>query len=268
MISFKRVAVIGASGNTGAPTVSLLHKAGFEVTALTRPDSSSSFPNYVKVKPVDYTSISSLAEAFAGIDAVVSCVGSFALHVEPALVEAAAKAGVKRFIPAEFGADLLNAKVKAFPILAGKIQVQDLLKAKVNETGMTYTLIFTSLFLDWGLDVAMIINIKESKAKLYDGGDRIVSFTTLASVAKAIVGCLQHAEETENRGVYVQDIATSQNHLIKLAKELQPQKEWTTEYADLLEVYQKAHEAFLRKDFANMTGSVSIPATSCALPTP
>lgn len=64
--------------------------------------------------------------------------------------------------------------------------------------------------------------------------------------------------------MYVQDIATSQNHLIKLAKEVQPQKEWTTEYADLLEVYKEAHKAFLRKDFANMTGSVRTRDLPCS----
>lgn len=262
MSPIKTVAVVGASGNIGSPTVKLLQEAGFDITAITRADSSSTFPEYVKVKSVDYASIPALTEAFAGIDAVVSAVGYFALDIQPNLVEAAAKAGVSRFIPAEFGADLLNEKTREFPILASKLQVQDLLKAKAGESGMTYSLIFTSLFLDWGLDTGMVINVKEGKAKLYDGGNTIVSFTTTTTTAKAIVGCLQHLEETKNRGVYVQDIATSQNHIIELSKKVQPEKEWATELADTAVMEKEAHEAFLRKDYANMTGSVSVMISS------
>lgn len=256
--SIKKVAVVGASGNIGVPTVKFLHEAGFDITAIKRPDSSSSFPDYVKVKPIDYTSISALTDAFTGVDAVVSCLGYYALDHQANLVEAAAKAGVKRFIPAEYGADLLNPKTREFLVLASKIQVQDLLKVKAKETGMTYSLIFTGLFLDWGLDTGMVINVKEGKAKLYDGGDRIVSFTTTTTIAKAIVGCLQHPDETKDRGVYVQDMATSQNHMIKLAKEVHPQMEWTLENADTAVMEKEAHEAFLRKDYANATGSVSV----------
>jgi nucleoside-diphosphate-sugar epimerase len=258
MSSIKTVAVVGASGNIGAPTVKLLHEVGFEVTAITRADSSSTFPDYVKVKPVDYTSIPDLTDAFTGIDAVVASVGYFALDIQPNLIEAAAKAGVSRFIPAEFGADLLNEKTRKFPILASKIQVQELLKLKAKETGMTYSLVFTSLFLDWGLDNGMVVNVKEGKAKLYDGGDRVVSFTTTTTVAKGIVGCLQHLEETKNRGIYVHDIATSQNHIIELAKQVQPEKEWETETEDTAAMEKQAQEAFLRKDYANMIGSVSV----------
>ena len=165
--------------------------------------------------------------------------------------------GVKKFIPAEYGADLLNPKTKEFPILASKVQVQDLLKVKAKETGMSYSLIFTGLFLDWGLDTGMVVNVKDGKAKLYDGGDRTVSFTTTTTVAKAIVGCLQHPEETKNRGVYVQDVATSQNHIIEIAKQVHPDKPWALETADTAVMEKEAHEAFLRQDYANMVGSVS-----------
>jgi uncharacterized protein YbjT (DUF2867 family) len=254
------VAVVGASGNIGAPTVQLLHAAGFQITALTRPDSSSTFPDYVTVKTADYTSIPSLVEAFTGIDAVISCISYLALDSQPNLVEAAAQAGVTRFLPAEYGADCLNPKTREFPILASKIQVEELLmaKAKAHEgEGMSYTLLFTGLFLDWGLETGMIVNVKEGKARLYDGGDRIVSFTTTRTIAKAIVGCLEHLEETRNRGVYVQDIATSQNHIVGLARGVQPEKEWMLERADTEVMEREAEEAWRRKDYANMVGSVS-----------
>ena len=266
MSPIRTVAVVGASGNIGFPTVQLLHAAGFQITALTRPDSSSTFPDYVTVKTADYTSIPSLVSAFTGIDAVISCISYLALDSQPNLVEAAAQAGVTRFLPAEYGADCLNPKTRAFPILASKIQVEELLMAKAKgQEGMSFTLLFTGLFLDWGLDTGMIVNVKEGKARLYDGGDRIVSFTTTGTVAKAIVGCLEHLEETENRGVYVQDIATSQNHIIELARGVQPEKEWILERADTEVMEREAEEAFRRGDYANMVGSVSYLFYSCGI---
>ena len=265
MSPIKTVAVVGASGNIGAPTVQLLHAAGFQITAITRPDSSSTFPDYITVKIADYTSIPSLTAAFTSIDAVVSCISYFALEQQPNLVEAAARAGVKRFIPAEYGADCLNPKTRAFPILASKIQVEELLMAKAKQqtddgAPMSYTLLFTGLFLDWGLQTGMIVNIKEGKATLYDGGDRIVSFTTTTTIAKAIVGCLQHPEETKNRAVYVQDIATSQNRIVELAKEItRPEVGWTDlKIADTAVLERGAEEAFRKGDYANMVGSVSV----------
>jgi uncharacterized protein YbjT (DUF2867 family) len=258
MSPIRTVAVVGASGNIGFPTVQLLHASGFQITAITRPDSSSTFPDYVTVKPADYASIPSLVEAFTGIDAVISCISYLALDSQPNLVEAAAQAGVTRFIPAEYGADCLNPKTREFPILAEKIKVEELLMAKAkSEEGMSYTLLFTGLFLDWGLETGMIVNVKEGKARLYDGGDRIVSFTTTRTIAKAIVGCLEQLEETKNRGVYVQDIATSQNHIVELAREVQPEKEWMLERADTEVMEREAEEAWRRKDYANMVGSVS-----------
>lgn len=253
----KSVAIAGASGNIGAPTVQLLHAAGFTITALTRPNSPSTFPSYVTVKPVDYASIPSLTSALHGIDAAISCLGSFSLEHQPNLIEAAAAARVHRFIPAEYGADCLNARTRAFPILALKIQAEELLRRKAQQGGMSYSLVFSGLFLDWGLEVGMIVNVKEGKGTLYDGGDRVVSFTTTRTVAKAIVGCLLHLEETRDRGVYVQDVATSQNRIVELAGGLRPALEWTLEEADTEVLEREAHDAFLRGDYADMVGSVS-----------
>jgi hypothetical protein len=41
----------------------------------------------------------------AGVDAIVSVVGSLALPSQLSYIDAAIKAGVKRFIPSEFGCD-------------------------------------------------------------------------------------------------------------------------------------------------------------------
>ena len=178
----------------------------------------------------------------------MSCVGSLALSVEPARVDAAAAAGVRHFIPAEYGADTLNEQVRAFPVLRQKIDVQELLVQKAAETGMAYTLLLTGLFLDWGMEGGMIVDVKGGRATLYDGGDSLVSLSTTNTVATAIVRCLEHPQETQNRGVHVQDVAASQNHIIDIARKIDPDKVWEIKHASTLELEKRAQEAFERKD--------------------
>ncbi len=237
-----------------------LIRANYTVTALTRAESTATFPDHVNVVTVDYNSIPSLTAALTGQDAVVSTVGSFSLSIQPNLVEAAAAACVKRFIPAEYGADLLNHKARAFPIVAQKVQIQDLLERKAKETGMTYTFLFTGIFLDWGLGLqsGMILDVKTHRGTLYDGGNTVTSTTRLATVGRGIVGCLEHGEETRNRGVYIQDIAISQNKILEIAKKLDPDAQWELTHADTAEMEKTAAEAVRRKDpdMTSMFGSI------------
>jgi putative NADH-flavin reductase len=72
--------------------------AGFEVTIITRPGSTSSFPAGLPLIRVDYADVDELATALAGQDAVVSAVGPGAIGAAPGMVDAAARAGVKRYI--------------------------------------------------------------------------------------------------------------------------------------------------------------------------
>ncbi|MCJ1398939.1 hypothetical protein MMC11_002140 [Xylographa trunciseda] len=247
MSLIKNVAVAGGTGNIGLATIHALQAAGFTVTALTRGASTSSIPTDVHIATVDYSSIESLAKALTGQDAVVSCVGSFALSSQPNIVEAASAAGVKRFIPAEFGADTLNPLTRAFAILKDKLQVQRMLVEKYEQSGMTYSLLFTGLFLDWGLENGMILGVKSRKGTLYDGGKTVMSTTTIASIAKGIAGCLLHPEETKNRGVYIQDATVSQSKLVELTNKVNP-GEWDLKEASTIELEKQAAAAYERKD--------------------
>lgn len=80
----------------------------------------------------------------AGWDAVISAVGLPLVKIQLPMIEAAAAAGVKRFLPSEFGYDLTipsNSKEKVY---AMKIAVADKLK-EVSKAypGFTYTFLST-----------------------------------------------------------------------------------------------------------------------------
>ena len=51
----------------------------------------------------DYQSLAFLASAFKGIDAVIVTAGTEFIKEQGVVVEAAAKAGVRRIVPSEFG---------------------------------------------------------------------------------------------------------------------------------------------------------------------
>lgn len=221
MSGIKRVALAGASGNLGPAILTQLLKANFTVTVLTRQDSKSTFPSEsnLTVVPVDYASVSSLTSALKGHDAVVSTLTTQAISVQNHLIDAAIAAGVTRFIPSEFGSDTLSPLAHKLPVYGAKIAVQEYLAKKVAEgSSLSYTFVLTGAFFDWGLQVGFLVNLKDKKVELYDGGDRPFSTTRLATIGKAVVGILQHPEQTQNRAVYVHDAVVTQNQIIAIAE--------------------------------------------------
>jgi nucleoside-diphosphate-sugar epimerase len=207
-----------ATGNLGPAILDKLINAGFQVTVLTRESSNHVFPTSVTVARVDYDSLDSLVDALKGQDALVSTLASTALSKQLLLVEAAAKAHVKRFIPSEFGSNTLHPKTAALPVFGDKVAVQEALKKHAASGHMSYTLICGGPFFDWGMKIGWIMNLKGKSIVLYDGGERHFSTTTLPTIGKAVVGVLKHPEETKNRAVYVQDTTTTLKKLVEKGK--------------------------------------------------
>ncbi|KAL8730721.1 MAG: hypothetical protein Q9181_004572, partial [Wetmoreana brouardii] len=234
-----------------------LRKAGFQVTILTRAGNNHSFPASVHVAHVDYESLDSLTHALHGQDAVVSTLASVAITVQLHLVETAARAHVKRFIPSEFGSNTLHEKSAALPVFADKVKVQAALKKEASSSGLTYTLICNGPFLDWGIAVGFIMNLKGKSIDLFDGGDRYFSATNLATIGNAVAGVLHHPEETKNRAVYVHDTVTTQKKLSAFGKKATADKlgEWKENIVSIDELYQQGW-AELKKPQPNPDGFI------------
>ncbi len=256
MTSNIKVALAGATGNLGRPILDNLLAAGHLVIVLTRTgsDSTSKLPSNpnLTIKEVDYSSVSSLQPALEGVTAVVSTLASMAVSNQNALVDAAVAAGVKRYLPSEFGSNLANPNTRALPVYGGKAGIQDYLKGKAAENpDFTYTLVYNAIFFDWGIENGFFINIKEHTATLHDGGSRPVSTTRLDTIGKAVVGVLAHLEETKNRAVYVQDAAVSQLELIDIVKGIDG-KEWKTTTVETAKSREEAYEELKKGKDANM----------------
>ncbi|KAM4063035.1 NAD(P)H-binding domain-containing protein [Hirsutella rhossiliensis] len=237
------VAVAGAAGSLGSVLVARLVASGrFKVRVLRRQGSGSTFAPGTDVVDVDFGSVDSLSAALAGQDAVVAALGAPGLGLQPTLVDAAVAAGVRRFLPSEFGSDLANPLTRKLPVFADKARTSDYLEAKASTTLLTYTLVSNGPFLDWGLRHNFILDSSSYKPAIWDGGDAVFSTTTLASVADAVVGVLSHPDETRNRTVYVEDLKLTQNRLLALAKEAAPDKPWEAQPASLDAATQRADQ--------------------------
>jgi uncharacterized protein YbjT (DUF2867 family) len=243
MSPLKNIALAGASGSLGTLVLEKVQEAGtFNITVLRRKGSPSTFPSTLKVVDVDYDSVDELTAALKGQDAVVSTVGTQQVAGQTVLIDAAIAAGVQRFIPSEFGSNLENPNARALPVFIYKVQVQDYIKKKAEETSLSYTFVHNNAFLDWGLQYDFILQHSDYKPKLYDGGDIVFSSTSLSSVADAVVGILNHPDETANRVVYIEDIKLTQNKLLELAKKVAPEKPWQPEVVKIDDIVARSDE--------------------------
>jgi hypothetical protein len=101
-----------ASGTIGAPILSALTASGlFNVSVLSRTESTATFSPGIIVKKVDFTSHSALVSALKGQDALICTLNDGAAALQAPLIEAAVEAGVRRFIPSEWGGSDVHSSV-------------------------------------------------------------------------------------------------------------------------------------------------------------
>jgi len=220
----KRVAVVGGSGATGLPVVQALLQANLEVSVLSRISSTATFPEGVNVIKTDY-SHESLVNALRGQEAVVSTISTYSLEQQISIVDAAIEAGVRRFLPSEFGVDTSSRALGegGLPPALTKTETAAYLKSK-EYTGMTWTCVIVGAFFDWSFAFPGILgfNIPANTATIFDGGDVAFEATNLAQIGRAVVAVLspEHLDETANQYVYINSFTITQNQILKLFEDV------------------------------------------------
>ncbi|KAF7712154.1 Uncharacterized protein PECH_006576, partial [Penicillium ucsense] len=231
-----------ATGNIGPAIVTELVEAGFEVTVFSRSPSAKT-DSHARVQQVDYASKESLVAALKNQDALVNTLpmNVIPLDVHLRILDAARAAGIKRYLPSEFGCDLSDKEIASLPVFADKATIGDKLsETSQQDPSFTWTRVYTGPFLDWGIEVNFFINLKGPSTEIYNGGDVPVSSTTVAGVGQAVVGVLKHLEETKNRCVFASNTTFSQNKLLELSGNADKVKRVDVKAEDLL---KRADEA-------------------------
>ena len=108
----------------------MLERGTFNVTAISRQESTATFPPTVTVKKGDYTSSNFLESALEGQDVLIITLSVMTSpDIQINFIRAAAKARVPWILPNEYGGDGANEELSnAVPILSSKKKYRDLIE--------------------------------------------------------------------------------------------------------------------------------------------
>ncbi|KAL2884334.1 hypothetical protein SGCOL_000275 [Colletotrichum sp. CLE4] len=133
------------------------------------------------------------------------------------VINAAAKSGVKRFIPSDIGTYKGPIDVPEYrAILGKKAQAQNLLEEMAKEKNRSM-----ALFPDFGFD------LKSHSATIYDSGNELFTAMSIGKIGKPIAAVFKHPEETKNRYVRLSAPTISQRAILAVLERLTNTK-WDT----------------------------------------
>lgn len=240
-MALRNITVVGANGRLGRTILdALLAEPSFTVTVIARSSSKSTFPAGVTTKQIsDSFPPEELIPALQGQDAVITTVSGINSKLQIQVADAAFQAGVKRFIPADFGSfdSSSELSLKMMPQYVAKGDVRRHLEKLAAERDSPATAAFswTSLvcghFFDYLPDGLLQVFPDRYYARIFDGGEIKWSATTLNTVAQATVAVLLKAEETRNRRLFIQSFLITQNQLLAVLEKVTGRK-WEAEHVE------------------------------------
>lgn len=232
---FKNIVIIGASGSIGSILLeAFINTPSVTITVLQRASSTKTvLPPSVRVItiPDDYPH-GSLVAAFANQDAVINCVTTLAVRTQLRIISAAAEAGVRRFVPSEYGLNNNNPVARALcPVFREKGEVQDHLRTL--EHRMEWMSVACGMWLKWSATHEFLgMHIAERRFVIWDDGEGLFSTTTEENTALAVVNALTKKwTETANKVLWLSDFAVSQKDLLDALERFTGEK-FETEHID------------------------------------
>ncbi|KAK1598258.1 uncharacterized protein LY79DRAFT_506734 [Colletotrichum navitas] len=248
MSTFINVALLG-KGYLGSAILTELVNAGFNVTVLGRSNSAKEgLPAGVRFKAVDYASIDSLAPALQGQDVVVSTVSKGGLITQSTTIDACIKAGVKRYIPSDWGSFTTDPKAHSelAAVLGLMFDTQKYVIEKARTGEIEYTIFSVGCFIDYLANLPIAFDFANKTAELFDDGKHSFSSTSITGIGKAVVGALKNPGATKNRNLKIHELVVSQEQLLALAKKHSPPgAQWKETKLDGKAEFDKALKAAL-----------------------
>jgi uncharacterized protein YbjT (DUF2867 family) len=246
----RKIAIVGASGQLGKPTLeALLSKGVHTITAIQRNESTSEFPSEVTVKRGSYEDESFLVDALQGQDVVVVIVPIPNMDLGDRFIRAAAKARVPYILPTEFGVDTPYFE-NEHSMMAPKIARRRL----IEELGVSsWIAVINNFWLDanvgsglWG------ISAKDRKFELLRNADAKISTTTVSRSGEGIAVLLSLPEtelaQFKNSSYYYSSFELSQRDIFEAVKRATrtTDADWDIKERDAAQVVEEA-EAKVRE---------------------
>lgn len=193
------ILVAGATGVLGSDIVRHLQERGQKVRALVRQSSDAAKVSTLEAAGAeivrgDLTDADSLRPACDGARVVISTVtmiltgreqDSFAATDSAGtrkLIDAARAAGAEQFIFVSFD----TSRSPEAPLTAAKREAEEHLK----RSGMTYTILHPSLFMESWLGPMLFADPAAATAKIYGDGNHKMRYVAVADVAELAVQCV------------------------------------------------------------------------------
>ncbi|KAL3490400.1 NAD(P)-binding protein [Aspergillus germanicus] len=262
---YKNIILIGGGGSLGSVLLkSLLSEPTFNVTVLARESSKAltSIPaSATVIKIADSYPLEDLVTAFKGQDAIVNAITSFSVAEQLKFIDAAVTAGVKRYLPSEYGLDNNTPAARELSVVfRDKGLVQDYLREK-ESTGLTWTTIACGMWIGWSLRNNFLgLDYKNRTITLTNNGQGPFSTTTLANTALALNRILLSPSGSANQIVFLSDFATTQEELVQTIERLTGEK-WTRKSINTAEAIPALKEAFSKGETFAGYGLINIGFT-------
>ncbi|KAF2026547.1 putative oxidoreductase CipA, partial [Setomelanomma holmii] len=211
---------------------SLLATGKHEVTVLTRPESTATFPSSTNIIKVDYTSAPSITSALQGQDfLVITLAVSSPPDLHSRIVNAAAEANVKYIMPNYYGYGLSerSGSAPADPILGsfGRF-VNDVRSVQEKGWKGKYVALCCGFWYEFSLGMGeawLGFDLHNRKVTFYDQGEKKVNVSTWELCGKAVAALLSlpidkadndspALSDWDNSGVYVSSFLTNQREIL------------------------------------------------------
>ena len=189
------ILVAGSTGLLGREVCRLLLERGDSVRALVRPTSNQNLVSDLKTRGAelafgDLKDAGSLDAACRNVSSVISTVSSTLSRQEGdsietvdrrgqiQLIDAAKKAGVRRFVLVSFN----HQRTPACPLSEAKNAAEQ----RLMSSGMEYTILRPSFFMEVWLSPALGFDPANGKATIYGTGKNAVNWVSLYDVARFV----------------------------------------------------------------------------------
>ena len=251
-MTLKNIALVGANGKLGPSILSALLAANhFTITVLTRQNSKSTYPPTVSIAHVSPDpSITELTSVLKGQDALIIVFAGSNDDLQIRYADAAAAAGVCRFIPADFGSCDSSSPwaLELIPLYRAKKRVREHLQGLAAQGKLEWTSLVCGHFFDWGLTTGFLkFDLVGRKALVFDGGEVRFSATTTKTIAEATVRVLEREEVSRNRMLFIQSFCVSQNEVLRALERVGGGEKWAVEQVTS-EEYIKVRQAKLKEN--------------------
>ncbi|PKX91141.1 isoflavone reductase family protein [Aspergillus novofumigatus IBT 16806] len=252
MSSIKKVIVVGAGGHLGPHILSAFDTdPQFEISILRRHSSKSTFPSHMPVHRVsDNFDETELVKIFTGQDAVICTIAMQALHQQKPLINAAVKAGVKHFVPSEFGHDTRNDQAAALlpQFYKAKRQIVEYLKSKEGD-GLSWTAFVTGPFFEIAVSNFLGFDIDRNHATILDHGTNRWSATTRSTIGLAVKNAMLSPEIVANKYSFIESFNISQNDILASLEDVSGAK-WDVTYHGAEEEKRLALEKLAKGNYS------------------